>query len=266
MALPLLLGLLASSGKVPTAEAAREGITVEAGDTTFTVDRYDDGRSKPYRVTFTGEGRGGRSVYKFNAAGLVSTILVGSERYRVLYDAKGDLSEVRLTPSYSGRRGLVDSDGQEIAAAAAAGGGGGGGGAGGGAGVVAGAGILVGAGDGQDGLVNYENNSHPRRQRQRRRLYACGDCVEAWDAVCDDGVPSVCDLVGYGHPVSATAEASIDILCDGMGGACSGSGGEEACLGQCEAEDDSTDDRGAPFYTVFVLWVINVLGFRSDDI
>lgn len=259
LALPLLLGLLVSSGKVPTTEATREGITVEAGDTTFSVDRYDDGRNKPYRVTFTEEGHGGKSVHKFNAAGFVTTILVGSERYRVLYDAKGDVSEVRLTPSSSGRRGLFGFDGQEIAAA------GGGGRVGEGAGVP-GAGMIVGAGEWQGGPVDNDNNTRRRRHSLRRRLYACDDCVEAWDAVCDDGVPSVCDLVGYGHPISAAAEASIATLCDGMGRACSGSGGEEACLGQCEADDDSTDDRGTLFVRLVFYVCYNILDFRSEDI
>lgn len=249
MALPLLLGLLASSGNVPAAEAAREGITVEAGDTTFSVDRFDDGRSKPYRVTFTEED-GVKSIHRFSETGFVTNIVVGgSEKYKVLYDSNGDLSEVRLTASSSGRRDLLAAvEGQEIDREGGAGGAGREGG--GEATVAEGAGMLVGGG-GQGGLVNTNSNnnnsnsnSQQRRRRRRRRLYACDDCVEAWDAVCDEGVPSVCDLVGYGDPLSAEAEASIATVCDGMGEACSNSGGEEACMGQCEEDDDGTDDKG----------------------
>ena len=209
MALPLFCLLAAEH--LSTAEAARESMAVEADGIIFSVERYDDGRSKPYRVSFTEDGV--ESTYRFNTAGFVTNIVVGSEKYRVRYESNGDLSEVRRTPS--GRRGLlVGVEGQNE---------------------VAGDGLLVG-GDGQG--VKLVDETH-------RRLYACDDCVEAWDAVCDDGVPSLCDLVDYGHPIKSAAEASIATMCNVMGGvACSSSGGAEACLGQCEGDDDGTDDKG----------------------
>lgn len=249
IALPFLV-LLASN--MPTAEAARESITVEAGDITFSIDRFDDGRTKPYRVTFTGED-GVKSIYRLNAAGFVTNIVIAAEKYRVLYDSNGDLSEVRLTSS-SERRGLLDDEGQGKSDG----------------------GLLLG-GDGRgDALVN---NNSPRRGR-RRRLYACDDCVEAWDAVCDDGIPSVCDLVDYGHPFSESAEASIATMCDEMGGACSSSGGDEACSGQCDEDDDSTDDKGARWFCMLsyslgfgslaalscvVFRSVRALGLRAED-
>lgn len=209
MALPLLCFLAAEH--MSTAEAARESMAVEAGGITFSIDRYDDGRSKPYRVTFTEDGV--KSTYRFNTAGFVTNIVVGSEKYGVRYESNGDLSEVRRTPD--GKRDLlVGAEGQNE---------------------EAGDGLLVG-GDGQG--VRLVDDSH-------RRLYACDDCVEAWDAVCDDGVPSLCDLVDYGHPITSAAKASISTMCNVMGGgACSSSGGGEACSGQCEGDDDGTDDKG----------------------
>lgn len=205
-----LLALLAAD-HMPAAEAARESMTVEAGGITFKVDRYDDGRSKPYKVTFTDDGV--KSTYRFNAAGFVTNIVVGSEKYKVQYESNGDLSKVKRTSS--GRRGLlVGAEGQNEEAED---------------------GLLVG-GDGL-GLLQVNDN--------HRRLYACDDCVEAWDAVCDDGVPSLCDLVDYGRPITSAAAASIATMCDVMGGgACSSSGGPEACSGQCESDDDGTDDKG----------------------
>lgn len=46
------------------------------------MDRFDDGRSNPYRVTFR-DGDGVRSIYKFSTAGAVSRIEAGSEKYKV---------------------------------------------------------------------------------------------------------------------------------------------------------------------------------------
>lgn len=75
-------------------------------------------------------------------------------------------------------------------------------------------------------------------QHASRRLYDCVDCVEAWDNVCVEGVPSVCALVGYGSPITAVGAAAVSTVCDTLGAACSASDGEEACAGQCEEDDD----------------------------
>lgn len=75
---------------------------------------------------------------------------------------------------------------------------------------------------------------------KHRRLFACEDCAEAWDAVCDKGVPSVCELVGYGSPITDAAASSIATMCEKFGSACSAAGGMEACTGQCVADDDIT--------------------------
>lgn len=77
-----------------------------------------------------------------------------------------------------------------------------------------------------------------------RRLYDCVDCIDAWDNVCDEGVPSVCKLVGYGSPITAVGVAAISTVCDTLGAACSASGGEEACAGQCEDVGGGDDDSG----------------------
>lgn len=80
--------------------------------------------------------------------------------------------------------------------------------------------------------------------RKHRRLFACEDCVEAWDAVCGKGVPSVCELVGYGSPITDAAAASIATMCEKFGSACAMAGGMEACTGQCVEDDDiATGDQ-----------------------
>lgn len=65
----------------------------------------------------------------------------------------------------------------------------------------------------------------------------CTVCEEAWDALCA-GVSSVCDLVDYGSPLSTTAAASIDTVCETFGSACVSYEASEACQDQC------TDDEG----------------------
>lgn len=79
---------------------------------------------------------------------------------------------------------------------------------------------------------------------ENRRLYSCDDCEEAWSVVCDEGVPSVCDLVGYGSPLSSEATASIEVMCRVFGDACSMYGEEAACEGQCEKESDDDGEEG----------------------
>lgn len=219
-ALPLL-GLLVAHNTPLGAEAASDTMTVGASGVSFSLERYDDGREAPYTVTFTEDST--QSTYTLSTAGFVTDIVVGSEEYEVLYESDGeDLSEVRLASS-GGRRGLLapDAEGHEQE--------------------EAGGGMLVGGGDGQSELGSSTNQG---RRRHRRRLYGCDDCVETWDAVCDDGIPSVCDLVDYGSPISPAAEASITTMCEVMGRACSKSGGTETCAGQCGDDDDGGDDGG----------------------
>lgn len=220
------LGLLVAHNTLFAAEAASETMTVGASGVSFSIERYDDGRDKPYTVTFTEDSGQSQSIYTFDAAGFVTDVVVGPEEYEVLYESNGgDLSEVRLT-STGRRRALLLADAERQDAEGEEGGGGGGAGAA--------DGMLVGGG-GQSELAS---------RTGQRRLYACDDCVEAWDAVCDDGVPSVCDLVDYGSPILPAAEASIATMCEVMGRACSNSGGTEACAGQCGDDDGGDDDGG----------------------
>lgn len=46
------------------ATGARESMTVEEGGVSFRIDRYDDGRSKPYRVVFTNPDDGVKSTFR----------------------------------------------------------------------------------------------------------------------------------------------------------------------------------------------------------
>lgn len=68
---------------ISIAEAGKDTMTVEAEGVEFTIERYDDGRSKPYRILF--EDGGDDSTYTFFANGAVNSFKVGSEKYRVFY-------------------------------------------------------------------------------------------------------------------------------------------------------------------------------------
>lgn len=102
--------------------------------------------------------------------------------------------------------------------------------------------------DSSDDLENVELTSSTRRHlaqetaeaamvEPRRLDFAdCTDCAEVWDALCDEGVPSVCNLVDFGDPFSTGAVASMVTMCETFGSACSSSGATETCEGQCTDE------------------------------
>lgn len=89
-----LLGFLAA-GNMPVAKAAVANMALKEDGISFRVGRYDDGRSKPYRVIYKEDGT--RSRYIFNTAGFVTDILVDEEEYDVLYESNSDLESVTLT-------------------------------------------------------------------------------------------------------------------------------------------------------------------------
>lgn len=156
------------------ADGERERIAVSEGGINFKVDWYDDGRRKPYRTIFWDSGR---SVYKFDAAGRVKTIKVGSEKYRVYYKIIGNLKRVELKSS--GRRNLAGEE------------------------------------DEQDAFD--EGEEEEKVTPVHRNLYACGDCEETWDVMCDQAASTVCELVGYGSPFSEAALTSIETFCNIFG-------------------------------------------------
>lgn len=76
-------------------------IVDEEGDVTLAVFCYHDGRAKPHKIKFKEDGV--FSKLKFNVEGLVKIITVGSEKYKVVYDAEGTLVKVKVTFSGSTR-------------------------------------------------------------------------------------------------------------------------------------------------------------------
>ena len=94
---------------------------------------------------------------------------------------------------------------------------------------------------------------------EHRRLYACHDCEEAWDAVCDIGVPSVCSIVGYGSPLTGAATASMETFCESFGAACALYNGAEACADQCECEYQSCRPHTITELTLALVFLCHVM-------
>lgn len=80
-----------------------------------------------------------------------------------------------------------------------------------------------------------------------RRLFACDTCVTAWDTLCGEGVPCVCNLLNFESQLSTAAVKSFTTICKKFGnGACSRSGDSEACSEQCEEDGNQTETTPAP--------------------
>ncbi|CAN0015043.1 unnamed protein product [Pylaiella littoralis] len=91
-------------------------------------------------------------------------------------------------------------------------------------------------------LVEEEKNDAAAIEGRRRLEFDdCPSCEDAWVSLCA-GVSSVCDLVDYGSPFSATAAASIDTMCNTIGNACLKYGASEACRDQCTTSEILSND------------------------
>lgn len=91
-------------------EATADKIVVEEGTTTFAIFGYDDGRYKPYKIRFKKDSV--VSKFKYNDEGLVKVVIVGSEKYKVVYDSNGNLVKVKVVSS--GRRYLLGEETGDI--------------------------------------------------------------------------------------------------------------------------------------------------------
>lgn len=92
--------------------------------------------------------------------------------------------------------------------------------------------------------LKQEENDAVSVEGRRLEFADCADCEEGWESLCA-GVSSVCDLVDYGSPFSATAAASVDTMCETFGSACTSYEASEACQDQCtEGEEEEEDEEG----------------------
>ena len=88
--------LLALMGGIALTEAAKERITVKNHGIKFKVDWWDDGRTDPYRVSFTKKNV--VSKYTFDAAGRLTLLYVDDDGYiftMAIQAGIGDMAEVQ---------------------------------------------------------------------------------------------------------------------------------------------------------------------------
>lgn len=206
----------------PWTNAAVGTMEVKQDNIKFTIKHHDDGRDKPYWVAFSAETGEVRSEYKFDRAGYVTNISVGPERYSMVYDLSSSaFQEARPRSTFARALNEVDQHQEDT-------------------------------NDEEDNLLARDSvrNSVAAAAKAQESLavfqspaplFTCQECVEAWDAVCNEGVPSVCRVKDEEmEKFSANAAASVTTLCETLGSACSSSGGAAACAGQC-------DDRPGEF-------------------
>lgn len=188
--------LLAALAALPVIDAV-DTLYVSQDNTRFTVDRWDDSRTYPNRITFSKKGV--KSVYSYTADGKVKKIVVGSKTYLVTYKANGDVKKVSLSGS---RRTLVEEGDVET---------------------------YEGVGDKiQEGAAMFD----PRRQLLTG--YACEDCEDTMEKMCGVGLKSVCQLKVYTSPFDSNAVASIKTMCTTFGRACRNFTAQQVCAdNQC---------------------------------
>lgn len=178
------------------AAADKERLIVREGGVKFTFLTFDDGRSKPYKIRFKDSNV--KSLYIFGEEGDVTLIKVGGVRYKV---RDTGVTGRKLTAET--KQALVPHTGWVLA---------------------------------DESQEELETLFDEEPSLEHRRLYACSECEETWDVMCGQGLETVCELVDYGSPFNAEAEASIATLCGNFGDACSSLTAEAGCEDQCEGD------------------------------
>lgn len=205
----LVLGLLWSR-TVHVVEAV-DRIKVTEDGTLFKINAHDPAERPraPYIIQFDRSGIG-RSTYRFDSDLRVWFVQADTERYALRYRARDGMLRKVIRKDSGGRMLLNEEEDHEIFEDEA-------------------------DHDFEDAAVyNFEEadgeiiafNGH------HRRLYDCPDCEFDWDEVCDKGIPTVCNLEGN-DAFDVLASASITVLCEALGTACSNLSADEACDGQC---------------------------------
>lgn len=87
--------------------------------------------------------------------------------------------------------------------------------------------------EGEEDLEDYmEDAEEGAADLGHRSLYACGDCEDKWNAVCGEGIRTVCDLID--HPSLGTkGVAAVDVMCNSFASACESESAEAVCEGEC---------------------------------
>lgn len=219
---------LAAFGGNRLVDAAKHTSEVTYEGVTFNIAYFDDGRKRPYRIRFKEDGVTHRFFFKRRNI-LVKWIKSGTEKYRIYHRSRNLYKVVRRDsgarlllddaedPEYEEYGEYEDEDDEEFEE-------------------------FEGEEEDEDdkGEDDEETSFGDWGVHQQRRLYACEDCEETWEEVCETsdrqgGVGSVCELVDYyDDPIADLGQQGIDIMCDKFLGACNFFSAADACAGQCE--------------------------------
>lgn len=195
----LLVALTALMLGNDLAEAAIERIIVDELGTTFKLDWWNDGRANPYEVSFRGGGI--FSDYTFQDSGRLKTLQVNDDVSYIfeISDLDANIStavRAQLSSSIPFQPGLR---------------------------------VLMST-PGTPSQGEAVGDSDP----ECRIGYACTDCEETWDTLCNVGLVDVCYWAGLLPGVlTVEAKTSLTTMCNKFGSACMASSSFLACGGQC---------------------------------
>lgn len=65
-----------------------------------------------------------------------------------------------------------------------------------------------------------------------RSLYYCDDCEEKWNAVCGQGISTVCNVMDHSS-LGTKGAAAVEIMCNTFGSACESISAEKVCRNRC---------------------------------
>ena len=207
-----LLALAASTGS-----ATRYVITFKNFGVKFKIDWWDDGRDEPYRMSFTK--RGIYSAYMFNARGNLESITVDGEEQtfstsrKLVATAEDNAARKLLAVQEDLEDEKMSTLSEDIASRS-----------------------LPAM---QEDLETDETELD--QENHRRRLYACSDCENSWDTMCDTGLGDVCGVVAWGG-LTGDAKTAVKIFCTKFNKECDAAyaNGETPCADDCTGGEIST--------------------------
>eukprot|EP00904_Undaria_pinnatifida_P013068 jgi/Undpi1/8892/HiC_scaffold_25.g11354.m1 len=200
----ILLALAAGTGS-----ATRYLTTFKNFGVKFRIYWWDDGRDEPYRMAFTK--RGIYSAYTFNKNGKLKSITVEGEEQtfstsrKLIATAEDNAARKLLT---------VQEDQDEEMTTLSEG--------------IASRSLTT----MQEDLEVDETELN--QENHRRRLYACSDCENSWDTMCDRGLGDVCGVVAWGG-LTGDAKNAVKLFCTKFNKECDAAyaNGETPCADDC---------------------------------
>ena len=186
----------------------------------FKIDWWDDGRDEPYRMSFTE--RGIYSAYTFNANGNLESITVEGEEQTFSISRK-----LIATPEDNAARKLLavqdDLEDEKVTT------------------------LSEDIASRRPPAMQEDlevDETELDQENHRRRLYACTDCENSWDTMCNVGLKDVCGVVAWGG-LTGDARTAVKIFCKKFNKECDAAdaNGETPCADDCTEGEKKTHPR-----------------------